>query len=180
MSSMTDIGTFDQAVWGTLHGDFFLNTNTFSKKVSYLGIHFRPILLIFTPLYVLWPKVEWMILAQSTALSLTAWPIYKLSKCIAKSDSAALFWALAYLVNPFIIGLHPYVFRPESLAVPFIAIALLSVEKSDFRLLGLSCLFIVLCKEHFGIMVMGFVILWGITKQEVETVNSVVFIGCDI
>ncbi len=165
MSSLTDLGTFDQAVWGTLHGDFFLNTNTFSKKVSYLGIHFRPVLLIFLPFYALLPKAEWMILAQSLALSLTAWPIYLLAKHATKSESAALFWALVYMVNPFVIGVFPWVFRPISLAVPFIAIALLSIEKSDFRLLLLSCFVIVLCKEHFGVMVIGFGFLWGIRNK---------------
>ena len=91
MSSLTDLGTFDQAVWGTLHSDFFLNTNTVSKKVSYLGIHFRPVLLIFLPFYAILPKAEWMILAQSFALSLTAWPIYLLAKQVTKSDCASLF-----------------------------------------------------------------------------------------
>jgi uncharacterized membrane protein len=162
MSSVTDIGTFDQAIWGTLHGHFFLNTIAFNKAINYLGFHFRPILLIFLPFYVLLPKVDWMILAQSVALSLTAWPIYLLAKRVCKSDAAALFWALAYMVNPFIIGMPPWVFRPESLAMPFFAMAFLSVEKSKFRLLLLSCLFIVLCKEHFGVTVIGFGILWGL------------------
>jgi len=177
MSSLTDLGTFDQAVWGTLHSDFFLNTNTFSKKVSYLGIHFRPVLLIFLPFYALLPKAEWMILAQSLALSLTAWPIYLLAKHVTKSELAALFWALAYIVNPFVIGVFPWVFRPESLAVPFIAIALLSVEKSNFRLLLLSCFVIVLCKEHFGIMVIGFGILWGFRNRRWKQSLLLVLLG---
>ena len=166
MSSLTDLGTFDQAVWGSLHGDFFLNTNTFSKKVSYLGIHFRPVLLIFLPFYALLPRAEWMILAQSFALSLTAWPIYLLAKQVTKSESAALFWALVYMVNPFVISVSPWVFRPESLAVPFIAVALLAIEKSNFRLLLLSCFFVVLFKEHLGIMVIGFGFLWGIRNSK--------------
>jgi len=165
MSSMMDIGTFDQAVWGTLHDYFFLNTIAFNKAINYLGFHFRPILLIFLPFYILLPKIEWMFLAQSSALSLTAWPIYLLAKRVTKSDSSALFWALAYLVNPFVISIPPWVFRPESLAVPFIAIALLSVEKSNFRLLLLSCFVIVLCKEHFGVTVIGFGFLWGIRNR---------------
>jgi len=166
MSSLTDLGTFDQAVWGTLHGRFFLNThNMFNVPINYFGIHFRPILLIFLPFYAILPKAEWMILSQSLALSLTAWPIYLLTKHVSKSESAALFWALAYMLNPFVISVLPWVFRPESLAVPFIVLAFLSVEKSNFRLLLLSCLLIVLCKEHFGIMVIGFGILWGLRNR---------------
>jgi len=166
MSSITDLGTFDQAVWGTLQGHFFLNThNIFNVPINYLGIHFRPILLIFLPFYAILPKPEWMILSQSLALSLTVWPIYLLAKQVSKSETAAFFWALAYMVNPFVISVAPWVFRPESLAVPFIALALLSIEKANFRLLLLSCFFVVLCKEHFGIMVIGFGFLWGIRNR---------------
>lgn len=166
MSSLVDLGRYDQAVWGTLHGHFMLNSHTpFNMPMNYFGIHFRPILLIFLPFYTIFPKAEWMILAQSFALSLTAWPIYLLAKRVSKSEPAALFWALIYLVNPSIINLPAWVFRPESLAVPFIAIAFLSIEKFNYRLLLLSCLFILLCKEHFGIMVIGFGVLWGIRNR---------------
>ena len=167
LSSIVDLGTFDQAVWGTLHGDFFLNThNMFNVPINYLGIHFRPILLIFLPFYALLPKAEWMILAQSLALSVTAWPIYLIAKQITKSESISFFWGLIYLINPFVLGVPPWNFRPISLAVPFIALAYLAIEKSNFRLLIISCFLIVLCKEHFGIMVMGFGFLWGIRNRK--------------
>ena len=167
LSTLEDIGTFDQAVWGTLHGDFFLNThNDFNVPINYLGFHFRPILLIFLPFYAILPRVEWMILTQSLALALSAWPIFLLARQVSKSDLAALFWAVAYMVHPFVINVSPWAFRPESLAVPFIAAALLSIEKSNLHLLLLSCLFIVLCKEHFGIMVVGLGILWGLRNRK--------------
>ena len=86
ISSINDIGRYDQAIWGTLHGSFFLNTNTpFNVPMNYFGMHFRPILLIFLPFYAILPKAEWMILAQSIALSLTAWPIYLLARQVSRS-----------------------------------------------------------------------------------------------
>lgn len=178
LSSINDLGTFDQAVWGTLHGNFFLNThNIFNVPINYFGIHFRPILLIFLPFYALSPKPEWMILSQSLALSLTAWPIYLLAKQVIKSETIAFFWGLIYLINPFVMSVPPWIFRPISLAVPFIALAFLAVEKSNFRLLMLSCFLIVLCKEHFGIMVMGFGFLWGIRNKEWKQGISLVSFG---
>jgi len=166
MSSINDLGLFDQAIWGTLHGDFFLNTNNpFNTPMSYLSIHFRPILLIFVPFYFFLPRPEWMIFAQSFALSLTAWPIYLTAKRVNKSESAAVLWAFVYMLSPFVISVPPWVFRPESLALPFIAIAFLAIEKINFRLLLLSCFFIVLCKEHFGVMVVGFGSLWGLRNR---------------
>jgi uncharacterized membrane protein len=178
ISSITDLGTFDQAVWGSLHGDFFLNThNIFNVPINYLGIHFRPILLIFLPFYAILPKAEWMILSQSLALSLTAWPIYLLAKHVSKSETVAFLGALLYMVNPFVISIPPWVFRPESLAVPFIAISLLSIEKFNFRLLLLSCFVIVLCKEHFGIMIIGFGFLWGLRNRRWKQAILIVSFG---
>jgi uncharacterized membrane protein len=122
-----------------------------------------------------------MILAQSFALSITAWIIFSLSKHVTKSHSAAFLWALVYMINPFVLNVPPWVFRPEALAVPFIALALLAVEKHNFYLLLLSCLFIVLCKEHFGVMVIGFGLLWGLRhrnwKQTVLTAAKPFFLS---
>jgi uncharacterized membrane protein len=177
ISSIIDLGTFDQAVWGTLHGDFFLNTHIFNVPINYLGFHFRPILLFFLPFYAILPKAEWMILSQSLALSLTAWPIFLLAKHVSKSETVAFCWALVYMVNPFVISIPPWVFRPESLAVPFIAISLLSIEKSNFRLLLLSCFVIVLCKEHFGIMIIGFGFLWGLRNRRWKQTILIVSFG---
>jgi uncharacterized membrane protein len=167
MSSINDLGTFDQAVWGTLHGDFFLNThNMFNVPINYFGIHFRPILLIFLPFYALLPRPEWMILSQSLALSLTAWAIYLLAKRVSKSETAAFFWVIIYMINPFVMSVPPWIFRPISLAVPFIIFSMLAIEESNFPLLLISCFFIVLCKEHLGIMVIGFGILWVIRNRK--------------
>lgn len=166
LSTLADVGTFDQAVWATLHGFPFLNTNAFSSPVNYFGIHFRPILAIFLPFYALVPRVEWMIAAQSFALAITAWPIYLLGLRVLRVEIAAFCFVLAYLINPFILSVPPWVFRPESLAVPLIVLAMLGVEKANFRLTLISCLVAVLCKEHFGIMVVGIGILWWLRNHD--------------
>ena len=59
MTSLNDLGVFDQAVWGTLHGQFMLNTsNEFNQQINWLGFHFHPILLLFVPLYAIAPYPE--------------------------------------------------------------------------------------------------------------------------
>lgn len=177
LSTLTDVGTFDQAVWATLRGFPFLNTNAFSSPVNYFGIHFRPILSIFLPFYALLPRVEWMIAAQSFALAITAWPIYLLGLRVLKTEIAAFCIVLAYLVNPFILSVPAWVFRPESLVVPFIALAMLGVEKASFRLTLFSCLVVVLCKEHFGITVVGVGILWWLRNHNLTMALVLVGFG---
>jgi len=166
LSTMADVGTFDQAVWGILNGEPFLNTSIFSTPINFLGVHFKPILLCFIPFYAVLPAVEWMILAQSIALAITAWPIYLLGIRVFNVKAAAFLFALTYLVNPFVLSVPPWVFRPESLVLPFIAFSMLGIEKGNWGLTLLSCFVILLCKEHFGIMVCGIGILWWLRNKD--------------
>ena len=46
LTSINDLGVADQAVWGTLHGDFFLNTSQFNQPIAWLGVHFHLIYLL--------------------------------------------------------------------------------------------------------------------------------------
>ncbi|MGB6012803.1 MAG: DUF2079 domain-containing protein, partial [Desulfobacterales bacterium] len=63
MSSINDLGQFDQAVWGGLHGEPFLNTITLNQPANWLGLHFQPILILFVPLYAIIPSIIWLTIA---------------------------------------------------------------------------------------------------------------------
>ncbi len=170
MSSLNDLGFFDQAVWGTLHGQWFLDTNNvFGRPINWLGCHFNLFLLLFVPLYGIWPAVEWFAIAQAFALSIAAWPIFLLAGRVHGSERTGLMWAVIYLLNPFLLSAAAWDFHPVSLAVPLIAGALLAVEKKDFRLLMVCCLCLLLIQEQFGITVAGFGALWWIKSRNWKT-----------
>ncbi|PXF58606.1 MAG: hypothetical protein C4B58_06210 [Deltaproteobacteria bacterium] len=177
MSSINDLGQFDQAIWGGLHGVPFLNTINRSQQVNWLSLHFQPILFFFTPLYAISPSVIWLTIAQAFALSLAALPIFLLASRIFASEKAGLLWALAYLVNPFLLNAAAWDFHPITLAVPFVAISMLSIESKNFRLLFLCCLVILSCKEHLGVMVIGFGLLWWIKNKRWKSAICLIFLG---
>lgn len=177
MSSLNDLGVFDQAVWGTLNGQFLLNTSTLNQPINWLGFHFHPILLIFVPLYALSPSTEWFALVQAAALSLSAWPIFLLASRVCQSDKVGLLWALAYLANPFLLNAAAWDFHPVALAVPFIALGMLAVEKADNRLLFLSCLPLLFIQEQLGVTVAGFGVLWWLRNKSWKPAISLVFLG---
>jgi len=167
MSSLNDLGFFDQAVWGTLHGQWFLDTNnTFGRPINWLSCHFNLFLLLFVPLYAIWPAAEWFAIAQALALSVAAWPIFLLASRVHCSERAGLLWAVIYLLNPFVLGAAAWDFHPVTLAVPVIAGALLAVEKKDFRLLMISSLSLLLIQEQFGLTVAGFGALWSLKHRD--------------
>jgi uncharacterized membrane protein len=177
LTSINDLGVFDQAIWGLLNGEPFLNTILFNQKINWLAVHFHPVLLIFAPFYLLYSSPFWLILAQALALSLSAWPIYLLAKRVNNSDKTALIWAVIFLVNPFLLNASVWDFHPITLAVPFVALGFLAVETKNFKIMICSALVILLCKEHLGIMVVGFGFLWFIKNRQWKPSIALVIIG---
>ncbi|MEA1947424.1 MAG: DUF2079 domain-containing protein, partial [Thermodesulfobacteriota bacterium] len=177
ITSINDLGVFDQAVWGVLHGGFLLNTSQLNQPINWLGFHFHPILFLFVPLYALLPNVIWFTTAQAFALSIGAWPIFLLASSVYQSEKAGLIWALVYLLNPFLLSAAAWDFHPTSLVVPFVAMSMLSIESKNFRLLLLSCLVILSCKEHLGVMVVGFGFLWWIHNKQWKTGAGLILLG---
>lgn len=177
MTSINDLGVFDQAVWGILHKKPFLNTIIFNKPINWLGFHFHPILAIFSIFYLISPTVNWFIAAQALALSIAAWPLFLLAKTVWQSEKAGFLWALCYLVNPILLNSAAWDFHPISLAVPFIATALLAIEMKNFRILLFSSLVILLCKEHLGLMIVGFGLIWWIKHRYWRTSLILIILG---
>jgi uncharacterized membrane protein len=177
LSSINDIGVFDQAIWGVLHGDSLLNTSQFNRPINWLGFHFHPVLLFFVPFYAIFPNVIWLTIAQALALSFAAWPIFLLASHVSLSEKAGLLWALAYLMNPFLLNAAAWDFHPVTLAVPFVAISMLAIEKQNFRLLLFSSLAILICKEHLGIMVCGFGFLWWVRNERWKPAVVLISLG---
>jgi len=166
MSSINDLGIFNQVVWNTLNGEFLRTTiNPFGMSINWLGFHFQPILLLFVPLYRLYPGVAWFVAAQAMALAFTAWPIFLITKHLLKSVKVGFAWALVYLLNPFLLSAGTWDFHPITLAVPFIATGLLAVVKKNSRMLICSSLVILTCKEHLGLLVAGLGALWWIRNR---------------
>lgn len=167
MSSLNDLGFFDQAVWGTLHGQWFLDTNnTYGRPINWLGCHFNLFLLLFVPLYAIWPAAEWFALAQALALSVAAWPIFILASRVHGCERTGLLWAVIYLLNPFLLSAAAWDFHPVTLAVPFIAGTLLAIENKNYRLFFICCLCQLLIQEQFGLTVASFGVLWGLKHRD--------------
>ncbi|MBW2569300.1 MAG: DUF2079 domain-containing protein, partial [Deltaproteobacteria bacterium] len=177
MSSINDLGQFDQAVWGGLHGQPFFNSILFNQQLNYLMGARCPLLILFVPLYAIIPSATWLTIAQALALSLAAWPIFLLASRVCLSEKAGLLWAVAYLLNPFLLNAAAWDFHPMTLAVPFVAISMLAVETKRPYLLFASIFVILLCKEHFGVMAVGFGLLWYIRNKSWKPALALMLIG---
>lgn len=165
MTSIADLGCFDQAIWMASQGRSLILTFGYTGAVNYLGVHFQPILYIFTPLYKFFPSVHWLILAQAAAISFSSLPIFFIARHITKSEKHAFIWALIFLVNPFLLAASAWDFQPAILAVFFLSLGLLFIIKKRPIMLIILSVFLLACKEHMGLAVAGLGVLYGITNR---------------
>jgi len=177
MSSINDLAHYDQAVWGSMRYQPFLNTSCINQQINFLGVHFNPVIFLFVPLYAIFTNVIWLTVAQALALSLAAWPIFLLASRICISEKIGFLWASAYLVNPFLLNAATWDFHAVTLAVPFVALGMLAIETKRPYLLFAATFFILLCKEHFGVMAIGFGLLWYIRNRSWKPALCLVLIG---
>ena len=65
-----DLGNMVQAVWSTAHGHPLRMTNLHGEQISRLAAHIDPILVLFAPLWWIWPSPNLLLVVQAIAIAL--------------------------------------------------------------------------------------------------------------
>lgn len=153
-SYLNDLGTYDQIVWNTLHGDFFRMTCSMINGVyNYLGGHFSLILLVFVPLYAIWSSPIWFLALQALSVGLGAVPIYLMAKEKLKNCWAAIIFLLSYLLNPFLHNALLYDFHEVVFAVGFASWAFYFLEKKNNKAFIVCSVLLALSQEHMALLI---------------------------
>jgi len=71
-----DLGNMVQAVWSTAHGHPLEMTDLHGDQISRLAAHVDPILVVFAPLWWIWPSPDLLLVAQAIAVAVGALPVY--------------------------------------------------------------------------------------------------------
>ncbi|MBE3559432.1 MAG: DUF2079 domain-containing protein [Ktedonobacteraceae bacterium] len=161
-----DLGNMDQAVWNTIHGRLFQFTNQgidwYGPPIR-LAVHFEPILLPISLLYLFFPDPRTLLIFQTLALAAGALPVFLLArKHLPQWPLLAALLALSYLLMPALIGLNIFDFHPVSLATPLLLYALLALDSRRYGWFVVACFFAALCKEDipFSVALLGILVLW--------------------
>jgi uncharacterized membrane protein len=157
-STGLDLGVFDQAVWNTSQGRFMESTLSLDRCVphSFFGDHFSPILLALVPLYWLSPHPETLLVVQTVALALGAWPLYLLARRLLSRGIERLIWILAYVLMAPLSFITLYDFHEVALAVLPLGFAMyfLVSRRTIPLLIALLAAFTV--KEDMALIGVGF------------------------
>lgn len=162
-----DQGIFNQVFWNGIHGDFFesslsssLSTNVVHAgdvpDVSYhrLGQHFTPALLLWLPIYALFPSPATLTVLQVTLLGLAGLVLYALARQHLPPGKAGII-TLAYYAANAVLGPTLGNFH-DNCQLPLFAFGLLlAMEKRWWWLFWLLAVFVLAIREDSGIVLFG-------------------------
>src|ERR1035437_3532889 len=108
-----DLGNMDQTVWNTIHGRIFQITDPNGTNIiSRLSFHADFILVLISPLYLIWSNPEMLLLLQTVVLAFGAIFVFLIAKSIIKDKTIALTISAVYLLNPSLQFTNLYDFNP--------------------------------------------------------------------
>ena len=162
-----DLGNMVQAVWSTAHGDPLRMTDLHGDQISRLGAHVDPILVLFAPLWWLWPSPDMLLVVQAVVIALGAVPVFRLAREHLGSARAGLGFALAYLLYPATGWLTLNEFHPVALATPFLLFAFWYLDEDRLLPFALFAIAAAACKEEIPLVVAGFGIWYALARRRV-------------
>jgi uncharacterized membrane protein len=172
-----DLGNMVQAVWSTAHGDPLRVTDVHGDQVSRLAAHVDPILVLFAPLWWIWPSANLLLVAQALAIGLGALPVFWLARKHLGSARAGLGFALAYLLYPATGWLTLNEFHPVALATPLLLYAFWFLDEDRLLPFALFAVAAAACKEEIPFVVAGLGIWYGITRRRWTIGAAIVAVG---
>jgi uncharacterized membrane protein len=160
-----DLGNMVQAVWSTAHGHPLRMTDLHGDQISRLAAHVDPILVLFAPLWWLWPSPQLLLVAQALVVALGAVPVFLLARKHLQSSRAGLGFALAYLLYPATGWLTLNEFHPVALATTFLLLAFWYLDEDRLVRFALSAVAAAACKEEIALVVAGFGIWYAVARR---------------
>jgi len=160
-----DLGNMVQAVWATAHGHPLAVTDLHGEQFTRLGAHVDPILVLFAPLWWLWPSPDLLLTVQAVAVALGAVPVFKLARKHLGDERAALGFALAYLLLPAVQWLTLNEFHPVALACPLLLWAFWFLDEDRLAAFAATALLAATTKEEIPLVLAGFGLWYALSHR---------------
>jgi uncharacterized membrane protein len=164
-----DMGNMVQAVWSTAHGHPLRMTDLHGDQISRLAAHVDPILVVFAPLWWLWPGPDLLLVAQALAVGLGALPVFWLACKHLRSSRAGLGFALAYLLYPATGWLTLNEFHPVALGTPLLLFAFWFLDEDRLLPFAVSAIGAAATKEEIPFVLAGFGVWYAFARRRLVT-----------
>lgn len=126
-----DLGNMNQMAWYTLRGKVMYLTDYFGSNVPRWSMsHVDPILLLFVPIFAVFPHVLTLVFVQIILILSCSVILYKLAKLNFNSNLASFLIAMSYLFYPALGFLMAWTgYHGVSVVMPFFLLAFYIFEK---------------------------------------------------
>jgi uncharacterized membrane protein/uncharacterized membrane protein YbhN (UPF0104 family) len=170
-----DLGNMDQTVWNSIHGRIFQLTDPDgTNSISRLSVHADFILILISPLYLIWSNPKMLLLLQTIILSAGAVIIFLLSKNILKNKNISLTLAALFLISPAVGYTNLYDFHPVTLATTFLLATFYFFYKKKYLWFFVFAVLSSFCKEEIWAVVSIFG-LYLVFKSFIDFIKTKVF-----
>ena len=148
-----DLGIYDQVAWQMSQG---LEPRSTLLGLHHMGNHGAWMFYAIAPFYWLVPSVHWLFLTQALGLILTAWPLWHLAAQAGLRPRERWLICGLWWLQPVVFNANFFVdFRPETWAMPLLALAIWA-NRAEQRWLWLLSLFVMMgCRDGLGLIVIG-------------------------
>lgn len=167
-----ELGIMDQALWNNLHGHFMTQTicNAITDvnclgAISRFAIHFEPILIPLSVLYLVWPSVNALFALQSFVVASGVIPVWLLATRRLRNPWWGWAFAALLLVYPPLIAALTDDFHPETLATTLLLWAFYFLTVRRYRALLVFLGLALLCKETMTLDVMAIGVFVALIHQ---------------
>ncbi|MCX4244485.1 DUF2079 domain-containing protein [Paraliomyxa miuraensis] len=121
-----DLGIYDNVFWRTVNGDFL--GCSYCKTGKHVSAHFDPIIAVFSPLYMLSPRAETLLVLQSVWLATAAAPLYLLATRRLGNPWFGVLLVALYVLYPALHGVNLFDFHSLTMVVPSLTWAIYFID----------------------------------------------------
>jgi uncharacterized membrane protein len=172
-----DLGNMVQAVWSTANGDVLGITTLHGTQTVRFAAHVEPVLVLFAPLWLVWPSPSMLLTVQSVAVALGALPVFWLARKHLGNERLGLGLALAYLLYPATQWLTLSEFHPVALACPLLLYAFWYLDEDRLVTFAVFALLAAATKEEVPLVVAGLGAWYALTRKRWAVGGAVALLG---
>jgi uncharacterized membrane protein len=145
-----DLGIYDNVFWRTVNGDFL--GCGYCKTGKHVSAHFDPIIAVFSPLYMLSPRAETLLVLQSMWLATGVAPLYLLATKRLQNPWFGVLLAATYVLYPALHGANLFDFHSLTLVVPSLLWAIWFIDSGARWRYWLALTLMLLTREDMSLL----------------------------
>jgi uncharacterized membrane protein len=172
-----DEGIFENLLWNATHG-YGLATwvESGQRLLPHLALHFSPVILLFVPLYHVFPSMHAVHLVLCASTAVAGWMVFRLARAHLDASTALMVMG-AFLLHPTIVLQTFLEFHEQSLALLPLLVLVAAYRRGALVLGLVAALFLLGTREDNLFVVIAIGLLALVVRRDVRLGPSLIALG---